>query len=102
MSEIKVVYKEPGKSAEVRTIENDLHVLQELVGGWIQMVNIQSDVALICNEEGKLLDLQPNVYVHGIGDVVVGPIVFAGVDGEDLTDLPEYELHLYMRILGGD
>lgn len=100
MNEITVIYKEPGKLAQIRTINNDLKTMQGLVGGYIEVVNIEKDVALICNEEGKLLDLAPNIYVNGINDTVVGPIILAGVSGEDFTSIDDYHSRIYMRELG--
>ena len=101
MSEINVIYKEPGKRPRILTINNELTVLQCLVGGYIQVVNIENDVALICNEEGKLLGLEPNVYINGIGDTVVGPVILAGRKGEDFISIDDYHSGIYMRQLGG-
>lgn len=100
MNEINVIYKEPGKLAQIRTINNDLKTMHGLVEGYIEVVNIEKDVALICNEEGKLLDLEPNIYVNGINDTVVGPIILAGVSGEDFTSIDDYHSRIYMRELG--
>ena len=101
MSEINVIYKEPGKGPQIRTIDNSLGGFQGLVGGYIQVVNVESDVALICNEEGKLLGLDPNIYINGIGDTVVGPVILAGRKGEDFISIDDYHTKLYMRQLGG-
>ena len=58
---MKVLMVEPGKSPYAAEIESGLKSLQAAVGGDIQAVYPYEDpVALICNEEGKLLGLPLN------------------------------------------
>lgn len=38
MNTVRVLYKEPGKPAEFRTIENTLKAFQHLVGGYIEVM----------------------------------------------------------------
>ena len=101
MSKIKVIYKAPGEAPEIRTIKDNLKTLQDLVGGHIEIVAIERGVVMICNEEGKLLGLEPNFYAVEMNDVIVGPVVFVGTRGVDFADLPEYEQKIYMAQLGG-
>lgn len=84
---MRVILKEPGKSAEARDIENNLETLQSLVGGWIEHVPFIDGVGLIINEEGKLRGMQPN-FEYG-WDAVVGPAIFVGEADEDFTDIAE-------------
>lgn len=88
----KIVFKEPGKAAKVMFIEDILEKLQELVAGFIECVPLSGDLTLVCNEEGKLLGLKPNVHLLLRGDVVVGNILIVAYDEEgDLRDLSEKE-----------
>jgi hypothetical protein len=90
---MKVVYKEPGKAAEVRDIENDLPVLQGLVGGYIEALNVVPPLLLICNEEGKLRGLQPNLDLRGRYDVIVGPVLFTKSNSEgDFVSLNDIDI----------
>lgn len=57
---IRVLYKEVGKAPKVKIIDNTLEAKQKLVGGLIEVIPY-NDLLLICNEEGKILDLPPNV-----------------------------------------
>lgn len=58
---MKVLMVEPGKSPYAAEIESGLKSLQAAVGGDIQAVYPYEDpVALICNEEGKLMGLPLN------------------------------------------
>lgn len=43
-------------------IKNELKALQETVGGYIETLTLAEGVVLICNEEGKLLKLEPNTH----------------------------------------
>lgn len=86
MTEIKVVIKEPGKYPYMAKISNTLEALQQIVGGYIETVTFCSDMVIICNEEGRLRGLPHNVNFCGVD--FCGPIIFAGVDGEEFTDVP--------------
>ena len=57
---IKILVVEPMKPCEVREISG-LDEMRAIVGGHIQAVYpFQDEVALICNEDGKILDLPCN------------------------------------------
>ena len=84
--DIKVIVKNPGRKAEPRIIPNTLEELQGIVGGHIETVRLASDCVIICNEEGKLQGLAPNMFL--MGEMFVGPIIIAGVRGEDFDDIP--------------
>ena len=79
---IKVLIKEPGKPAAFKEIEGDLKSMQAVVGGCIEIVtiNYNPEILLICNEEGKLDDLDDNFPFRG--DFIVGTAFFARGDDE--------------------
>lgn len=90
---IHVIVKVPGRPAEPREIPNTLEELQGIVGGYIETVRFASDCVIICNEEGKLLGLEPNIFL--MGEQFVGPIIIAGTKGENFDDIPmPYDLFL--------
>ena len=101
---IRVVVCRPGERAEVIDMKEDLKTMQGIVGGLIQEFkpfHSESDprydsVALICNEEGKLMNLEPSRLVkdeNGPGryDAIAGPffICYAPVESETFMSLPE-------------
>lgn len=94
---IRVIFKEPGKQAEVREIPNTLEALQEAVGGYIETVTFASDCAAIVNEEGKLRGLPMNIKF--LGEVLVGNVLFVGVDGEGFCSLSEPEALFLLGML---
>ncbi len=83
---MRIYVKEPGKVPVQQVVPNELHVLQELVGGYIEVLTLFEDLALICDEEGRLKNKPYNCEVCGIQ--FCGPIVFVGVDGDNFCDVP--------------
>ena len=69
-------------------VKNELEALQETVGGYIQTLKFADGVVLICNEEGKLLKLEPNTHFYTIN----GDFLLVGVNGEEFGDLTEKQM----------
>lgn len=84
---IRVIIKEPGKTAEETQIENTLEGLQSVVGGYIETVTIASDLVVICDEEGRIKNKPYNCDICGVS--FVGTIVLCGIDGDDFADIPK-------------
>ena len=81
---MKVLVVRPMEMPEVQEIDHTLSAMQELVGGTIQAVYPFDDpVALIANDEGKLLGLPWNRALtddHGVPyDIVCGTFFVAGL-----------------------
>ncbi|MDQ0363221.1 DUF3846 domain-containing protein [Breznakia pachnodae] len=93
MEKLRVVVYEPGKAPEIREIENTLECLREIVKGHIENVRIAHDLNLICNEEGKLINLQPNIFMNG--DIIAGPCIIAADDrvNEDYGSLTDRQIN---------
>ena len=77
--------------------------MQKFVGGTIQAVYPFSDpVAIVCNDEGKLLGLGYNRALRdddgNIYDILCGPFFVCGLGKEDFTSLPEELMEKYFRI----
>ena len=85
---IRILYKEVGKDPEVRFIENTLEAKQKLVEGLIEVVPYD-DVLIICNEEGKILNMPPNLvfeYDYIAGNCFVIGDDYKNADFKSLTD----------------
>ena len=82
---MNVIVKEPGKKWTKIAIKNDLETLQELVGGYIECVQLDEDITIVCNEEGKLMGLQPNLNTDW--DMICGTVVFVGTTEDDFRSL---------------
>ena len=80
-SKLKILYKEVGKTPEVIEIEDTLEAKQKLVNGLIEVVPYIDDMLLICNEEGKILKMHPNL--DFIYDYIAGNCFVVGDDFEN-------------------
>lgn len=84
---MKALIKNPGEeSFREIIIPNNLRLLQQLVGGYIETVTLATDTCVICNEEGRIMGMQPNCNYCGID--FVGPILIVGTNGDDFCDVP--------------
>lgn len=97
MNNIKIVFKEPFKKAEERIVEDRLEEYQKLVEGYFETVRISENICILCNEEGKLKELDPNI-IWG-DDVVAGNIFVVGVQDADFRSLTENEIKVVKEIL---
>ena len=89
---MKVLMVEPGKSPYETEIEGGLESLQAAVGGDIQATYPYEDpVALICNDEGKLIGMPLNRALYDDGrrmyDIVAGNFLIVGLGEEDFIGL---------------
>ena len=66
-------------------------------GGYIEVVTLTSDCALIVNEEGRLIGLPYNCTISNLD--LVGPVLAVGIDGEEFADCPLPAMRL---LFGGD
>lgn len=86
MRKIKAIVKRPDELVGHMTyISDSLKNLQNIVGGYIQMVPISDKAAVICNEEGKLTGLPINCSFGK--DILVGTIIIVGTEEDELADI---------------
>ena len=62
-------------------IDDTLEAKQKLVGGLIEVVPYKDDLLLICNEEGKIANLKPNLQFDY--DYIAGNCFIVGDDFEN-------------------
>lgn len=95
-NEIKVVMVEPHKNPTITTIKTKLENLQEAVGGLIEIIDIEDNVSILCNEEGKLIGLEGN---RKIGDdILVGTFFVCGSNDEgELISLTDLQIEKYIQ-----
>lgn len=95
---MRVLYKKVGESPVVKIINASLEAKQELVGGLIEVVQYE-DVLIICNEEGKILNMPPNVIFDY--DYIAGDCFVIGDDYEhgDFKSLTKEEIEYYKKDL---
>ena len=103
---MKVIFLEVGQKAQVVEIEKNLEQMQKLVGGYIEAIYPFDDeeIALVCNEEGKLIGLNPNRILYDadgiISDVIYGDffICAAPFDSEEFQSLSEEQIATYYKL----
>lgn len=85
---MKILVVEPEKVPYEREISDDLHEMQEVVGGFIEPIYFErkNDALIFCNEEFLLNGSQPN---RMVGDVLVHGTFF--VVGNRETEYGEEE-----------
>ena len=101
---MQVVIVEPKKKPMVRDIGSDLDSMQKIVGGPIEAVYpFDEPVALICNEEGKLLNLPLNRALRdnkgNVYDIISGTFFVCAVppDSDHFTGLTDQQVKTYME-----
>lgn len=101
---MQVVIVEPEKKPFVQNIDDTLTSMQQIVGGTIQAVYpFEEPVALICNDEGKLLNLPLNRALRdsngAIYDIVVGTFFLcaAPVDSDRFECLTDEQVQIYLE-----
>ena len=92
----------PGKAPERMELDGSLEAMQKFVGGTIQAVYPSSDpVAIVCNDEGKLMGLERNRALRddsgNVYDILYGPFFVCGLGEENFTSLPEDLLRKYAQ-----
>lgn len=86
---LKILLKKVGYEPEIKFIDNTLKAKQKIVGGLIEVIDFEDDTLIVCNEEGKLLDLPPNTIFdmdYIAGDYFVVGNDFENADFKSLTD----------------
>ena len=101
---MQVVVVEPKKKPMVRDIGSDLDSMQKIVGGPIEAVYpFVEPVALICNEEGKLLNLPLNRALRddegNVYDIISGTffVCAAPPDSDRFVGLTDQQAKAYME-----
>ena len=89
------IIKHPGEPAKRIEIDNTLQALQKAVGGYIETVTIFPEFTLICNEEGRLMELPYNMEFLGIH--FVGPVLAVGRIEDEFRSLTEEESKRVMK-----
>ena len=102
---IKVLKVEPKKLPEVCELENELAALQKAVSigadytGLIEILYVNERICILCNEEGKLIGLEPNRRIRN--DILCGVFYVTGQDREgNLTSLTDDEIETFKSVFG--
>ena len=98
---MRILVVEPEHRPEVREIDGSLEAMQNIVGGLIQPIYLDDSVALICNDEGKLMNLTANRGLRNsdgqMYDIVSGTFFLCGAppDCDHFTSLTPEQIERY-------
>ena len=102
---MRVLVVEPEHRPEVKEINDSLKEMQGIVGGYIQAIYpFEESVALVCNDEGKLMDLPANRGLRNkdgqMYDIVFGTFFLCGApaDSDHFTSLTEDQIEQYRKM----
>jgi hypothetical protein len=87
-----IIVKRVGQEPVVESRDEiTLEVMKEIVGGHIELLRLPHGIDLWLNEEGKIIELEPNIVLGS--EVIVGDVFLSGstLDGDTvgLTELQE-------------
>lgn len=101
---MQVVVVEPKKKPIVQDIGSGLESMQKIVGGSIQAIYpFEDPVVLICNEEGKLMNLPLNRALRNdageVYDIVSGTFFLcaAPLDSDRFVGLTDQQVKTFME-----
>lgn len=97
-----VLLVKPGEAPLSVEMDSDLKAMQEAVGGCIEAVYPYEDrVALVCNDEGKLIGMELNRAVrHADGntmDIIAGPFLVCGLSADNFCSLSPELMEKYQK-----
>ena len=98
---MRILVVEPERGPEAKEIDGSLKTMLGIVGGYIQSVHLDHSVVLVCNEEGKFMDLPANRGLRDkngqIYDIVFGTFFLCGApgDSEHFTSLTPEQIKKY-------
>lgn len=103
--QIKVILVQEGELAKSVSIDNKLEAMQKLVGGQIEeYMPFADDIAIICNEEGKMCGLPLNraIYAEDTNEmieIIAGDffVAYAPIDSEKFESLPKELEEKYLK-----
>ena len=96
MNKIKILVVEPIMDPYVTEIYNTLEEKQKIEDGLIQFIELEEDIDLICNEQGKEFNLEINKIIKN--DVICGNFIICGQQNGDSISLTNNQIIKYKRL----
>ena len=96
MNKIRVLIVEPNKESYQIKIEHTLKNLQKIVGGYIEILQLDYNTDLVCNDEGKINRLPINRFIDY--DIIAGTFIIAGHKDSETISLSRKQIKKYKEI----
>ena len=100
---MRVLVVEPEQRPKEKEIDDSLTAMQNIVGGYIQPVHLDDSVVLVCNEEGKFMDMPANRGLRDkdgqLCDIVFGTFFLCGfpADCDHFISLTPEQIQQYQE-----
>ena len=98
---MRVVLVDPGKPAEAVDILTTYDDLHNIIDGYLECINLEPGICMVCNEEGKLNGSAPNRALYdGDGDVmdiVFGRFFICDGSTDSFDSLSEEKIKEYLE-----
>jgi hypothetical protein len=103
MTTIRALVFVPGKNAEVRDIQPDLQILQQLIGGYPESIPLDPRSSMVIDQDGAMksgsrTNTGATLFLtrYGRAGIIVGTAVVIGIKpGGDTADCPADLIALY-------
>ena len=96
MKKIRILVVEPNKEPYQVKIEYTLRNLQNIVGGLIDIIELEKNIDLICNDEGKILGLPTNRITEY--DIIAGTFIVAAQQYGEMISLSRKQIKKYKKV----
>ena len=103
MDSLRILLVEPGRKPREMEIADNLDAMQKIVKGLIQVLYPFDDlVAVVANDEGKLLGLPMNRALRdedgNIYDILCGTFFLSGIEEDRLVSLTNEQMQKFAQV----
>lgn len=95
MDKIRVLIVEPNKEPKQFKIEHNLRKIQEIVGGRIDIIELDHNTDIIINDDGKINGLALNRVIPN--DIIAGTFIVAGQHFGETISLSRKQIKKYKK-----
>ncbi len=95
-NKIRILVVEPFKEPYQIRIEHTLKNLQKIVGGYIEILQLDYNTDLVCNDEGKINRLPLNRFIDY--DIIAGTFIIAGHKDSETISLSKKQIKKYKEV----
>lgn len=97
---MKVLFREPiNQPLQVIEIADEFRVIQKLVGGYFQAIDIGQGITCLLDEDGRSKGLGNNFF-HDKYGWIIGNVIFLGTKGEDFISLTDAQIKYLVKYIG--
>ena len=95
-NKIRILVVKPFKEPYQIRIEHTRKNLQKIVGGYIEILQLDYNTDLVCNDEGKINRLPLNRFIDY--DIIAGTFIIAGHKDSETISLSKKQIKKYKEV----